>query len=226
MSPFFVSVILPVYNGQAFIADAIESILNQNFPTLELIVIDDGSTDRTAAIVSRYQTRLRYLYQPNQGPAAARNLGLQSMNGNIVGFIDADDLWPNGRLLKQLNFLEKNPDQLIVQGQLQYLCQSTDSPGWQACGQPFFSLSIASALFRKTAFEQIGFFDTNLRYCDDTDWLIRAQEQNLAITSRAEITLFYRRHEHNLTNQLEPFKHYTLQVLKKSLERKRRANEL
>ena len=88
-----ISCIVPVFNGELYLAEALESILKQSYRPLEIIVADDGSTDGTEAIVARFGTQVRYLYQPNSGPATARNLGLGAVRGEFVGFLDADDLW-------------------------------------------------------------------------------------------------------------------------------------
>src|SRR5688572_20501170 len=88
-----ISCIVPVYNGERYIREALDSILGQTYPNLEVVVVDDGSTDATAAAVASYGNRVSYLWQPNAGPVAARNLGLGAATGDYVAFLDADDLW-------------------------------------------------------------------------------------------------------------------------------------
>ncbi len=90
---FFVSVIIPVYNGDAYLLDAVDSIQRQHYKPLEIIIIDDGSTDSTAEIAADLRGDVRYVYQPNSGPSAARNKGLRMARGEVIGFLDVDDLW-------------------------------------------------------------------------------------------------------------------------------------
>ncbi|MBI4573499.1 MAG: glycosyltransferase family 2 protein, partial [candidate division NC10 bacterium] len=104
-----VSVILPVYNGERFLAAAIASILAQDYQPIEVIVVDDGSTDGTAAIARSFQG-VRYLYQPNQGPAFARNAGIAVARGAFIAFLDADDLMVPTRLSVQAGYLLAHPE--------------------------------------------------------------------------------------------------------------------
>ena len=96
------SVIMPVYNGAEFLAEAVASIVAQAYQPLEIIVVDDGSTDETATIVQSLGGEIRYLYQFNQGPAAARNAGLALAQGDLIAFLDVDDLWPADKLAQQM----------------------------------------------------------------------------------------------------------------------------
>ncbi len=105
-----VSVILPVYNGEAFLREAIESILNQTYQPIELIVIDDGSTDNTPTILKDYEGKIRHYRQSNQGLVKTLNLGLSLANGKYIARMDADDISHPQRLEKQINYLEANPD--------------------------------------------------------------------------------------------------------------------
>src|SRR5216684_1094167 len=89
-----VSAIIPAYNGEAFVADAIESVLAQTFPVSEIVVVDDGSTDQTAEVVERYASKgVRCIRQKNQGPTAARNRGIVQTTGELLAFLDCDDIW-------------------------------------------------------------------------------------------------------------------------------------
>ena len=97
-----VSVIIPVYNGGKFLAEAINSILSQKHSPIEIIVIDDGSTDNTSEVAMSYGNRVHYVYQENKGAPAARNHGLRLASGNIIASLDADDIWAENKLKKQL----------------------------------------------------------------------------------------------------------------------------
>ena len=103
MEQNLVSVVMPAYNSEKYIAESIESVLNQTFKNFEIIVVDDGSTDNTRKIISDYKdNRIRYYYQENLGSGAARNLGLSNSRGNWIAFLDSDDLWNPVKLEEQL----------------------------------------------------------------------------------------------------------------------------
>jgi glycosyltransferase involved in cell wall biosynthesis len=111
-TPGLVSVVTPAYNAGRYLEKCIESILNQTYPSLEIIVVDDGSTDNTRAILSPYisQGKIKYFHQCNQGPAAARNTAINHSSGEFIAFNDADDLWLPEKLEKQLAFLRDHED--------------------------------------------------------------------------------------------------------------------
>jgi glycosyltransferase involved in cell wall biosynthesis len=104
-----VSVIMPAYNAAAFVADAIESALAQDYRPIEVLVADDGSADDTAAVVRAYGERVRYLHQANAGPAAARNLAIEHAAGRYLAFLDADDVWHPHKLAVQVPLMEREP---------------------------------------------------------------------------------------------------------------------
>ena len=109
-----VSVVIPMYNASRFIGEAIESVFGQSMADLELIVIDDGSTDRGAAVVLAYGRHVQYMRQPNAGVAAARNAGLELARGEAVAFLDADDAWLPEKLERQLERVDSDPSVVAV----------------------------------------------------------------------------------------------------------------
>lgn len=225
---FFVSVIIPVYNGEAFLAEAIESIQRQNYRSLEIIVVDDGSTDGTAEVATSFKDSIRYIHQLNSGPAAARNKGLRIAQGNVIGFLDADDLWPRNSLELRLVRLVGVPLVEIVLGYTQLLQQrgANDSkPRFEKYHRPWPALSLGSAIIRKSVFDTVGLFDQNQPFCDDVDWFLRAQELGVSMAILQEVTLYYRRHEKNITNQTSLDQKYFVTALKKSLDRRRQRKD-
>ncbi|WP_184544963.1 glycosyltransferase family 2 protein [Mucilaginibacter sp. FT3.2] len=121
MDQDLVSIIMPAYNAAEYIAASIESVLNQTYANWELLVIDDGSTDNTAAIVNQFKNadrRIKYLYQQNGRQGKARNLGIKHSSGTYIAFLDADDKWTADKLTIQINilFADKNTDLLFSQG--------------------------------------------------------------------------------------------------------------
>src|SRR5215471_18905764 len=123
-----VSVIIPVYNCEQYLAEAIQSALSQTGSTLEVIVVDDGSTDASAEVARSFGSRVRYCYQANAGIGAARNCGIAMAVGNLYAFLDADDRYVKGKLAKQIAVLEDDPSLDMVLGQV---VQLQDGPEWQ-----------------------------------------------------------------------------------------------
>src|SRR5262249_14423306 len=105
-----VSVIIPVHNGERFGADAVNRVLAQHYPSLEIIIIDDGSTDSTEAEVRRLPCAVHYFKQAKQGPAAARNRGIRDASADFVAFLDVDDLWPEHTLQRLVDELLRRPE--------------------------------------------------------------------------------------------------------------------
>jgi glycosyltransferase involved in cell wall biosynthesis len=110
-----VSVIVPAHNAEKFLAEALASILAQDYRPIEVIVVDDGSTDGTATIAQAY-TDVRYVFQKKQGAAAARNAGLAICSGALIAFLDADDLWVPNKLSRQSAYLDEHPEAVCVSG--------------------------------------------------------------------------------------------------------------
>ncbi len=220
----FISVIVPVYNGEAFIAEALQSIVQQHYQPLEIIVVDDGSTDKTTEIAAHFHESVRYVQQTNGGPAAARNRGLALAQGEIIAFLDADDLWPRNKLQVQLPILQNNPTLDLVWGHYQTLVLTKMAD----CTTQFISMDapalnplLGSMLIRKHVFTQVGDFDPTLAASEDVDWLLRVREQSCTLKVISEVTLFYRLHGHNMTYGRDLIQLNFTQVLKRSLDRRR-----
>jgi glycosyltransferase involved in cell wall biosynthesis len=212
-----VSVVIPVFNGERFLREAVESVLAQQYSSLEIIVVDDGSTDGTANVARSLPETVRYLYQTNQGPAAARNRGIEQAQGSLIAFADADDLWPADKLELQLPYLIKEPAVDIVLGRIQQVLLSEA----QEIAEPAFSVNLGSAIIRKSVFERVGLFDETMRYSEDVDWFMRARESGAAIVTIDAVTLLYRQHEENMTRGKSTSELNVLKALKKSLDRRR-----
>ena len=214
-----VSVVIPVFNGERFLREAVESVLDQKYSPVEIIIVDDGSTDDTATVTRSFSETVRYLHQSNQGPAAARNRGIEHAQGSLIAFADADDLWPAGKLELQLSYLLRDPNIDIVLGRIQQVVLSeTES---QQFAEPAFSVNLGSAVIRASVFERVGLFDETMRYSEDVDWFMRAREGGAAIVTIDAVTLLYRQHEQNMTRGKSTSELNVLKVLKKSLDRRR-----
>lgn len=219
-----ISVIIPVYNGEKFIVRALSSVLRQGFPSLEIIVVNDGSTDGTEQLVQRLGYDIKYIYQENQGPAAARNRGLEIATGEFISFLDADDVWPDNRLAALLAPMTENPSCEIALGQLQYVADISRTDGQAervVLSEPHLAYNLSAALFRRRAFERVGGFDETLRHADDWDWYVRAQECGIEPVILPHVTLLAYRHRDNLSNQQTVGHRYVSLMIKKALDRRR-----
>ena len=178
-----VSVIIPTYNRLPMLKEAVESVLAQDFEDLELIVVDDGSTDGTADEITRCGGRVKLLrHQENRGVSAARNSGILHARGKYIGFLDSDDLWVKGKLKTQVDFFDENPqyplcytDEIWIRRgkRVNPMLKHAKFSGWilEKC-LPLCIISPSSALMRKTLFSKVGLFDEALPVCEDYDlWL-------------------------------------------------------
>ena len=216
-----VSVIVPVFNGERFLREAVQSVLDQKYSPVEIVVIDDGSTDGTATVARGLSDTIRYLHQTNQGPAAARNRGIEHARGSLLAFADADDLWPANKLELQLPVLLRDPEIDIVLGRIQQVRMSETAV--EEFAEPAFSVNLGSAIIRKSVFERVGMFDETMRYSEDVDWFMRAREAGAAIKTIDAVTLVYRQHEQNMTRGKSTSELNVLKALKRSLDRRREA---
>lgn len=220
-----ISVIIPVFNAEKYLPDSLESIKEQNYEPLEIIVIDDGSTDNTANIVNNCSEKVKYIYQENSGPATARNTGIKISQGDYISFLDADDLWLTNTLKIQLDFLHKFPESKIVLGKTQFFQYNSNKLFWENIGKPRFFLNLGSAIYHKSVFTEVGLLDEKLTYSEDIDWFNRAREKQINIVKHQEIVLYYRQHENNMTKNKNTQELALLKVLKSSLSRRRQSEK-
>lgn len=220
-----ISVIIPVYNGAAFLGEAVANVLAQNYLTLEIIVVDDGSTDAIEDAVAQLPVDVRFFRQTNSGAASARNRGIKDASGEFIAFLDVDDLWPEGNLELLSSWFVHRPELDLIHGYAQVLVYNGATGIYEYVGNPreSFPYYIGAGLYRRKAFERIGLFDTDLRYAEDTDWFNRAAEQNLTVERLDMVTLHVRRHDANMTAGKSLVELNALRVFKKALDRKRAA---
>lgn len=218
-----VSVIIPVFNGEDFIRDAIENVMSQNYPALEIIIVDDGSTDRTGEIINKLPTDIRYFKQPNGGPASARNRGIKDVSADFLVFLDVDDLWPENNLCLLVDEMLKDPNAEVIRGYAQIMEYDEATGEYDFVGNPMeaFPDYIGAAIYRKSVFHKVGLFDATLIYGEDTDWFNRAHELNIKVKRLEDTTLLVRRHGQNMTCGKDNVELGRLRVLKKFLDRKR-----
>jgi glycosyltransferase involved in cell wall biosynthesis len=179
---FDVSVIIPTYNRGWIIKEAIDSVFAQTFNEYELIVVDDGSEDNTAEILSGYNNKIQIIRQENQGVSAARNRGMVSSSGRFIALLDSDDLWLPEKLNKQVSFFRNHPDAMICQTQEIWIrngkrvnpCKHHKKLSGMIF-KPSLSLCLVSpsaVMFKRELIDTVGLFDENLPACEDYDlWL-------------------------------------------------------
>lgn len=224
----FVSVIMPAYNCERFITEAVESVRRQNHRPLEVIIVDDGSTDGTSAQVKNLGKDIRYVHQSNRGPAAARNRGIAMAKGEVIAFLDADDYWPAHKLEIQLARMNKDPEIEVVLGRIQCTGTLTEADRkirFEGPDNTMINICLGSGVFRKSVFEKVGVFDESLRHFEDHDWFLRAREKDVSMVILENITLHYRRHENSMSRRKRADDPTMIQILKKSLDRRRQDNK-
>lgn len=229
-----VSVVIPVYNREKFIADALQSIFDQDYEPLEIIVVDKGSTDCTAEIVRSFQ-KIRYFYQPHHGvagPAAARNRGLQETKGDLIPFLDSDDIWLPEKTRLQVNYLQTNPDKGFVLCRLKnFIEKGAATPAWlkqriknNVADDHLASFIPSTLMARRSVFEKVGNFNTTFVLGEDTDWFLRAREAAVPMDIMPEVLLLRRVHDSNLSHLMNDSKWTTktvIKIVKASIERKK-----
>jgi glycosyltransferase involved in cell wall biosynthesis len=214
------SVIMPVFNGEKFLAEAVASVQRSSGP-FEIIIVDDGSTDQTAAVVKGCND-LIYIRQETAGPAAARNRGLQKARGDLIGFLDADDVWANGHPENALRYFQSHGEADLVLGQTMCLTtSSTGGGGFAPSGKPFHSYQLGAAIVRRRLIEEMGGFDATMRYGEDVDWFLRVRERGATIATLPEVALYYRLHAGNQPNVYRTSRVGLLNAFHHSLQRRR-----
>ncbi|MBL8838407.1 MAG: glycosyltransferase family 2 protein [Alphaproteobacteria bacterium] len=218
-----VSVIMPVFNGAPYIAAALDSIRAQNHPALEVIVVDDGSTDGSGAIAAARGENIRIERQDNAGAAAARNRGLALARGAVIAFLDADDLWPADKLALQLPVLDGDPRLGLVTGRIRAFGGTIAGRAGRedAYGDGLPGVNLGCALMRRWAFDAVGGFDAALRISDDADWFVRARDRGVPTAALDAVTLLYRIHGANMTRNVDAVGREAVLVAKRALDRRR-----
>jgi glycosyltransferase involved in cell wall biosynthesis len=225
-----ISCIVPVFNCERYLGGAIDSILGQTYRPLQVIVVDDGSTDGTAAVATRYGEQVQYLWQANAGAPAARNLGLSAVRGEFVAFLDADDLWHPEKLERQMARFEARPelDLSVTGGQYFWTTEGLErdprskDPRYT---RPWSGFASTQALLaRRNAFDVVGPFNTYLKLWDDREWFIRAAEHGLIRELLPQVLVRCRMHDANTTRRVTNgvAEMAKLHLVKASLDRRRR----
>lgn len=227
MTDPLISCIVPVFNGERYLQETLDSVLEQTYAAIELIVADDGSSDGTRAIVASYGQRVHYVRQQNAGHAAARNLGLGVARGAFVAFLDADDLWHPEKLERQMGRFRALPklDVSVT------FVQNFRSPELAADGgyddDPALARGVpgyrsVTLLARRAVFHTVGNFDPDLKHGNDTDWFLRAADSGAEIELMPDVLVYRRLHDSNRSRLLAGASRLEyVRIVKASLDRRR-----
>ncbi len=217
-----ISVIIPAYNAEAYLAEAIESVLRQGHPDLEVLVVNDGSTDRTADILAGFGDRITVVTQENGGLSNARNVGIAHATGDVIGFLDADDVWPDDHVSAQLPFLLDGAYD-YVRGHVQYV-RELGTPQEERSEPFYFPALVGACLYTASLVRRVGPFDGAVSHGEDADWHARIEELGGREKRLPRVALLYRRHTHNITNDIGAARAGIFGFVRNRLKRKRAAS--
>jgi glycosyltransferase involved in cell wall biosynthesis len=222
-----VSVLVPTFNGRKYIGETLESVLAQTYGALEVIVVDDGSTDDTAEVVSAFAPRVKLIRQPQSGHPAARNRGVRESTGEFLSFLDHDDLWSPRKIEAQMECFRADPSLDLAFGHIQNFFSPELTE--EECAlvsvplHPLPGLLQGAMLARKTSFLCVGLFSEERDMGDFLDWYGRAMILNLRTHMQPETVLRRRIHSANYQRTHKHLRKQYLPALKQLLDRRRAA---
>jgi glycosyltransferase involved in cell wall biosynthesis len=222
-----ISVVIAVFEGERFLAEAVESVLAQTLAPDEVIVVDDGSSDRSAAVAASFGAPVRLIRTAHRGVSAARNTGVAESTGGLIGFLDADDMMKPDRLERQAAVLAERAELDLVLGrgeviaekgvELPELITATRAP-IAADREPYYAMTL---LARRRAFDLVGPFDPELRLAEDGDWLMRAFDAGLAYDVMEEPLTVRRFHGANASYDTAGARRANFEILRRRATRHR-----
>ncbi|MCP4399598.1 MAG: glycosyltransferase family 2 protein [bacterium] len=220
-----VSIIIPVYNCERYLAEALESVFAQTYRPIEVIVVDDGSTDNSANIAKHFAPDVHYCYQSNAGPGAARNRGIMLAQGTFLAFLDADDLWVKDKLALQMKVFDEQPEVDMVFGHAkQFYSSEVEDHIRQKIRIPAETIpghTPCALLIRRETFFRVGIFENRI-VGQVMSWYMRVVELGLHEVMLPDIVFMRRIHTHNLGITHRQLTHQRLHVLKAALDRRRK----
>ncbi len=222
-----ISCIIPVYNAAPYLAEALDCVLAQTVPIDEIILVDDGSTDGSREVAARYSKHASLVSQENLGPAAARNHGLRLASGDLITFLDADDVWAVEKTERQLAAFNDQPELAICMTHVQNFW----APEFQPTSRPDRKFTEAQPgyvcqclMARREVFDRVGLFDESLRVSEDTDWFGRAERAGVAKQILTDVLVRRRLHGSNTSYALyssDKARNDILEVAMRNLRAKR-----
>lgn len=224
-----ISVIIPVYNGEKYVGEAINSVLNQQILPFEIIVVDDGSTDSTESVCKSYGDKLIYLKQENQGAAAARNLGVNKASGAYLAFLDADDIWLPARLQDGITALTREDSPSMFFGMIEEFYSPDTDDAFRSrykCAEiPIKGIHPGTMLIKREDFLHVGFFTTEYKTGEFIDWFQRAEMAGLTHCVSPAIHMKRRIHyaNHGITHKDDKADY--LKIVKKMLKQRQASSK-
>ncbi len=213
-----ISVIIPARNAEAYLHDAIESVLGQNWPNLEVLVVDNGSSDGTLAVARSFGPPVVCLTSERPGQPPTTNHGVRHAQGDWLAFVDADDLWAPGKLQRQFRAFEEEPGLDAV------FCHVVNFTGRPPNSETEIGPGLpapvpGTVLIRREAFLRVGYFDENYVLGSIMDWYMRAQDAGLRIRMLPAVLLYRRIHEDNLGKRQKNQQGDYVAIVKAALDR-------
>lgn len=225
-----VSIIIPVYNGEKYVSEAIDSVLNQTYKDFEIIVIDDGSKDNTLNILRMYRDKIKWKSQENRGQASAINEGINIAKGKYIAYLDADDVCLPERFEKQVEYLDEHPNVSLVYSdrynineneEIQGIFNSRPHDNFIILQQNYISRSVV--MHKKECLDKVGLFDESITGSDDWDMWIRISEKfEMSYINKPLVK--YRVHKENISlirpKRLDYGRYTKMKGLEKTLKRR------
>jgi len=221
-----ISVIIPAYNRELYLEEAIQSVLAQTCPPEEIIVVDDGSTDHTREKVRSFGERICYLFQENRGASSARNAGVDRSRGRFLAFLDSDDVWVPQKLEWQMDHLIRHPETAMVHGHIQAFLSPELEPSDQLRidTRCLPGLSVTCLLIRREAFMKAGPFDPGIQGGEYIEWFSRAGDRGCSNHVLPQLVTRRRVHLSNSVLDRKQMNANYSRVLKTILDRRRAVN--
>jgi glycosyltransferase involved in cell wall biosynthesis len=220
-----VSVVIPVFNGALTLGKALQSVFAQTMDEIEIIVVDDGSTDGTGQVLKEQNDpRLRILQQKKSGAATARNTGVKEAKGRFIAFLDADDCWSENKLELQLKQIKKDRSFRMIFGHVMEFTdeRSLDGSLTATPGRILAGYSPITLLISKTDFLEVGWFDQRYTVAEFIQWFDRAKGCGFRVHLMPEILAYRRIHAGNRDRLTRPDTRQYAAVIKESLDRRRK----
>jgi glycosyltransferase involved in cell wall biosynthesis len=222
MSEPLVSVIIPVWNCEHYLGEAVESVLNQTYSPHEVIVVDDGSTDGSAEVAKRFGSLVRYYFQTRSGAAAARNQGVELAGGDFFAFLDADDIWVKDKLACQMKRFEDNPALDMVFGNVRQFYSPVSDTVFNEKPEIIPGYVPGTMLIKRASFLKAGRFSTQWRVGEFIDWYLLAEEIGLKSFLAPCVVLMRRIHDANMGIRERTSRIDYVKIVKASLDRRRK----
>lgn len=221
-----VSIVVPVFNGERYLAHALNSILAQTYTNWEILVVDNNSTDRSVEVAKRL-SHVQILSEPQRGAGAARNRGIQFSKGEILAFLDHDDILTPDKIETQVKALEEDPELDYTTAYQQVFLESgMERPKWvppELLSGQMHNAHPMTLVARRRAFEVAGLFDPRYFVSEDMEWLARAKDRGLKSRVIERVLLYRRIHDANITHQIEASQERVLTALRESIARKKQS---